>query len=166
MSFLKRKLTLNKNLKSSQTLDDILSHQRSPLDKSDLGYAGESSSKNDNASNNKDVRKPRRNVDAPSKARVKLTLEEIILQEEMQMVSRMQEEMVIIKGSQGKKTSELHRGKLLLSSTKVYFLVISILIQTLGTWQKIVGHIAKTNIMVPVNLLEYILQEEVIISYS
>ncbi len=34
---------LNKNLKSSQTLDDILSHQRSPLDKSGLGYAGESS---------------------------------------------------------------------------------------------------------------------------
>ena len=32
---------LNKNLKSSQTLDDILSHQRSPLDKLGLGYVGE-----------------------------------------------------------------------------------------------------------------------------
>ena len=68
--FLKKEVDLlNKNLKSSQTLDDILSHQRSPLDKSGLGYAGESSRKNDanpNASNNKDVRKPGRNVDAPS----------------------------------------------------------------------------------------------------
>ena len=49
---------LNKNLKSSQTLDDILSHQRPPLDKSGLGYACEPSSKNDNSSNKKDVRKP------------------------------------------------------------------------------------------------------------
>ena len=30
---------LNKKLKSSQTLDDILSHQRSPLEKLGLGYA-------------------------------------------------------------------------------------------------------------------------------
>ena len=38
--FLKKEADLlNKNLKSSQTLDDILSHQRSPLDKSGLGYA-------------------------------------------------------------------------------------------------------------------------------
>ena len=68
--FLKKEVDLlNKNLKSSQTLDDILSHQRSPLDKSGLRYAGESSRKNDansNASNNKDMRKPGRNVDAPS----------------------------------------------------------------------------------------------------
>ena len=41
--FLKKKVDLlNKNLKSSQTLDDILSHHRSPPDKSGLGYAGES----------------------------------------------------------------------------------------------------------------------------
>ena len=65
--FLKNEVDLfNKNLKSSQTLDDILSHQRSPRDKSGLGYARESSSKNYNASNNKDVRKPKRNVDSPS----------------------------------------------------------------------------------------------------
>jgi len=51
--FLKKEVDLlNKNLKISQTLDDILSHQRYPLDKSGLGYAGESSSKNDNASDN------------------------------------------------------------------------------------------------------------------
>ena len=50
---------LNKNLKISQTLDDILSHQRSPLDKLGLRYAGEPSRKNDNAGNNKDVRKPK-----------------------------------------------------------------------------------------------------------
>lgn len=68
--FLKKEVELlNKNLKSSQTLDDILSHQRSPLDKSGLGYASESSRKNDenpNASNKKDVRKLERNVDALS----------------------------------------------------------------------------------------------------
>lgn len=70
--FLKKEVDLlNKNLKSSQTLDDILSHQRSPLDKLGLGYSGESSSKNDNASNNKDVRKPERNVDAPSSSKGK-----------------------------------------------------------------------------------------------
>lgn len=41
--FLKKKVNLlNKNLKISQTLDDILSHQRSPLDKSSLFYEGES----------------------------------------------------------------------------------------------------------------------------
>ena len=66
--FLKKEADLlNKNLKISQTLDDILNHQRSPLDKSGLGYAGESSRKNENASNKKDVRKPGRNVDAPNK---------------------------------------------------------------------------------------------------
>jgi len=73
--FLKKEVDLlNNNLKSSQTLDNILSHQRSPLDKSRLGYAGESSRKNDanpNASNNKDVRKPERNVDAPSSSKGK-----------------------------------------------------------------------------------------------
>ena len=73
--FLKKEVDLlNKNLKSSQTLDDILYHQRSPLDKSGLGYAGESSSKSDatpNASNKKDVRKPRRNVDALSSSKGK-----------------------------------------------------------------------------------------------
>ena len=73
--FLKKEVDLlNKNLKSSQTLDDILSHQRSPLDKSGLGYEVESSSKNDanpNASNKKDARKPGRNVDAPSSSKGK-----------------------------------------------------------------------------------------------
>ena len=104
---------------------------------------------------------------APLKARrrVKTTMEETLLQEEMQMVSRMQEEMVISKGSQGKKTSKVHQGNLLLPGTKVYFLVIVILVQTLGTWKKIVGHITKINIMVPVNLREAILQE-VMNSYS
>ena len=75
IGFLKKEVDLlNKNLKSSQTLDDILSHQRSSLDKSGLGYASESSRKNDakpNASNNKDVRKPERNVDAPNSSKGK-----------------------------------------------------------------------------------------------
>ena len=51
---------LNNNLKISQMLDDIISYQRSTLDKSGLGYVDESSRKNDanpNASKNKDVRK-------------------------------------------------------------------------------------------------------------
>jgi len=66
----------------------------------------------------------------------------------------MKEAMVIIKESQGKITLELHQGNLLLPGTKVYFLVIAILVQTLGTWKNIVGHITKINIMVPVNLRE------------
>ena len=82
------------------------------------------------------------------------------------MVSRIQKTMNIIKESQGKNTLEVHQGKLNLRGTKVYFLVIAILVETLGMWQNIVGHITKTNIMVPVNLLEAILQEEVMISYS
>ena len=81
------------------------------------------------------------------------------------MVSRMQEAMVIIKGSQGKMTSEVHQGKLHLLGTKVYFFVIVMLVQTLEAWQKIVGHITKINIMVPVNLREAILQE-IMNSYS
>ena len=60
------------------------------------------------------------------------------------MVSRIQKAMNIIKESQGKKTLEVHQGKLDLRGTKVYFLVIAILVQTLGTWQKTVGHITKT----------------------
>ena len=102
----------------------------------------------------------------PAKARVKMTLEETLLQGDLQMMSRIQKEMNIIKEFQGKKTSEVLQGTLHLPGTKIYFLVIVILVQTLGTWKKIVGHITKTNIMVPVNLLEAILQEEVMISYS
>ena len=82
------------------------------------------------------------------------------------MVPRIQKEMNIIKESQGKKTSRVLQGTLHLPSTKVYFLDIDILVQTLGTWQNIVGKITKINIMVPVNILEAILQEEVMISHS
>ena len=89
---------------------------------------------------------------AKARRRVKTTMEETFLQEEMQMVSRMQEEMVITKGSQGKKTSEVHQGNLLLPGTEVYLLVIAIFVQTLGTWQKIVEHITRRIIMVLVNL--------------
>jgi len=38
---------LNKSLNSSQTLDDILSHQIPSLNKSSLGYVGEPSNIND-----------------------------------------------------------------------------------------------------------------------
>ena len=82
--FLKKEVDLlNKNLKISQTLDDILSHQRYPLDKSGLGYVGESSSKNDNSSNKRMwgsleeiLMLP---VLAKSGRRIKTTLEEILL---------------------------------------------------------------------------------------
>ena len=47
--FLRKKVEgMNKTMKSSQALDDMLSHQRCPFDKSGLGYAGESSNENDN----------------------------------------------------------------------------------------------------------------------
>lgn len=104
-------------------------------------------------------------VPAKSRRRVKTTIEEISLQEDLQMMSRIQKAMNIIKESQGKKASEVHQGNLLLPGTKVYFLVITIRVQTLGTWQNIVGHITKITIMVPVNLQEEILQE-VMNSYS
>ena len=103
---------------------------------------------------------------AKVRRRVKITLEETLLREDLQMVSMMQEVIDIIKESQGKNTSEVHQGNLHLPGTKVYFLVIVILVQTLGTWKNIVGYTTKTNIMVPVNLLEGILQEEVMISPS
>ena len=74
--------------------------------------------------------------------------------------------MDIIKGSQGRMTLEEHQGKLHPLGTKVYFLVIAILVQTLGTWKNIVGHITKKNIVVLANLLEAILQEEVMITHS
>ena len=48
---------MNTILKSSQALDDMLSYHRSPSDKSGLGYVGESSSKNENASNKIDMKK-------------------------------------------------------------------------------------------------------------
>ena len=62
---------MNKILKSSRALDDMLSYHRCPFDKSGLGYAGESSNKNDNASNKRDVKKPERNGDAPSSSKGK-----------------------------------------------------------------------------------------------
>lgn len=93
-------------------------------------------------------------------------MEEILFQRDFQMVSRIQKAMNIIKESQGKKTLEIHQRNLDLPSTKVYILVIAILVQTLGTWQKIVGHITKTNITVPNNLLEAIWQEELMITHS
>ena len=89
----------------------------------------------------------------PAKEIVKMTLEETLLQGDLQMMSRIKKE--IIKEFQGKKTSEVLQGTLHLPSTKVYFLDIAILVQTLGTWKKTVGHITKTNIMVPVNLVEF-----------
>ena len=82
------------------------------------------------------------------------------------MVSRIQKAMNIIKESQGKKNSEVLQGTLFLPGTNVYFLDIVILVQTLGTWQNIGGHITKTNIMVPINILEATFQKEVMIPHS
>ena len=74
--------------------------------------------------------------------------------------------MVIIKGSQGRKTSEVHQGNLHLPGTKVHFLVIVILAQTLVIWQKIVEHFMEIDVVVPDNLQEIISQEEIMNSYS
>ena len=57
---------MNKIMKSSQALDDMLSYHRSPSDKSGLGYVGEPSNKNEYALSKGDVKKPERNGDAPS----------------------------------------------------------------------------------------------------
>ena len=83
-----------------------------------------------------------------------------------EIMSRMLEAMVIIKVSQDRKTSEVHQGNLHPLGTKFYFLVIVMLVQTLDTWQKIVGNITKIDIMVPDNLREAILEEEIMNSYS
>ena len=62
---------MNKILKRSQALDDMLSYHRCPYDKSGLGYAGETSNKNESASNKRDVKKPETNGDAPSSSKGK-----------------------------------------------------------------------------------------------
>lgn len=66
----------------------------------------------------------------------------------------MQEEMDSIKEPQGKNTSEVHQDNLHLSWTKVYFLVIAIIVQNFGIWQGIVEDTTRTNIMVPIISLE------------
>ena len=82
------------------------------------------------------------------------------------MMSKMREAMVIIKGSQGRKASEVHKGNLHLPGTKVHFLVIVILAQTLVIWQKTVEHFMEIDVVVPDNLQEIILQEEIMNFYS
>lgn len=131
---------MNKIMKSSQALGDMLDYHRSPSDKSGLGYVGDSSNKNENTLSKGDVKKAERNYDAPNssegKEKNQATIEEILLQaenqlqEEMLMMLKRQEGMVIIKGSQGGKTLEVHQGSLHLPRTKVHFLVIVILVQT------------------------------------
>ena len=85
--------------------------------------------------------------------------------------------MVVIRGSQGRNSSEVHQGNIHPPGTKFHFLVIVILVQTLVTWQKIVKHIIKIDVMVPNHLIEIdilvpnnlqetILQEEIMNSYS
>jgi hypothetical protein len=61
---------LNKNMKISQTLDVILSSQRSPYDKTGLGYMGETSYKEDANSKvtNKEVEE---NLKAPISTRAR-----------------------------------------------------------------------------------------------
>ena len=74
-------------------------------------------------------------------------------------MSKRQDAMVIIKGSQGSKASEVHQGNLHLPGTKVHFLVIVMLVQTLVIWQKTVEHFIKINVVVSNNLQETILEE-------
>jgi hypothetical protein len=81
-------------------------------------------------------------------------------------MAKRQEAMVIIKGSQGSKASEVHQGNLHLPGTKVHFLVIVILAQTLVIWQKTVEHFMEIDVVVPDNLQEIISQEEIMNFYS
>ena len=67
--------------------------------------------------------------------------------------------MVINKGSQGSKASEVHQGNLHLPGTKVHFMVIVMLAQTLVIWQKTVEHFMEIDVVVPDNLQETILEE-------
>ena len=97
---------------------------------------------------------------------MKDAIEEIQLQEEMKLMAKRQEAMMIIKGSQGSKASEVRQGNLHLPSTKVHFLVIVILVQTLVIWQKIVEHFMEIDVVVPDNLQEIISQEEIMNFYS
>ena len=62
---------MNKIMKSSQALDDMLSYHRFPSDKLGLRYVGEPSNKNENALSERDVKKPERNCDAPSSSKGK-----------------------------------------------------------------------------------------------
>ena len=81
-------------------------------------------------------------------------------------MSKRQEAMAIVKGSQGRKASEVHQGNLHFPGTKVYFLVIVILVQTLVIWQKNVEHFMEIDVVVPDNLQEIISQEEIMNFYS
>ena len=111
-------------------------------------------------------------VPAKARRKIKATIEEILLQvenqlqEEMLMMLKRQEAIVIIKGSQGRKASEVHQENLYLPGTKVHFLVIVILVQTLVIWQNTVKHLIKIDVIVSDNLQETILQEEIMKSYS
>ena len=62
---------MNKIMKSSQALDDMLSYHKSPFDKSGLGYVGELSNNDDDALSKGDVKKPERDGDAPSSSKGK-----------------------------------------------------------------------------------------------
>ena len=62
---------MNKIFKSAQAFDDILSYHRCPFDKLGLRYGGDSSNKNENASNKRAAKKPKRNGDAPSSSKGK-----------------------------------------------------------------------------------------------
>jgi len=111
-------------------------------------------------------------VPAKARRKIKATIEEILLQvenqlqEEILMMSKRQEGMVIIKGSQGRKASEVYQENHHLPGTKDHFLVIVIFVQTLVIWQKTVEHLIEIDVIVTDNLQETILQEEIMKSYS
>ena len=81
-------------------------------------------------------------------------------------MSKRQVGVVIIKESQGRKALEVRQGNLHLPGTKVHFLVIVILVQTLVIWQKTVEHFMEIDVVVPDNLQEIISQEEIMNFYS
>ena len=81
-------------------------------------------------------------------------------------MSKRQVGMVIIKESQGRKASEVRQGNLHLPGSKVHFLAIVILVQTLVIWQKTVENFMEIDVVVPDNLQEIISQEEIMNFYS
>jgi len=82
---------LNKNMKSSQSLDTILNSQRLPYDKTNLGYMGETSYEED--ANPKSPRKKlKKFMKAPisvrARTKVRRSLEILLQQKAMLMLSR------------------------------------------------------------------------------
>lgn len=157
--FLRTKVEgMKKILKSSQAFDGMVNYHRFPFDKSSLEYVSESSNKNENFLNKKDVKKPERNGDAPSSNKGK---------EENQVYNRRNlaprrniDDVKDVRGNgyhQRISRQKGFRSTLRESPSSKYqssFFGYFILVQTFVTWQKTINHITKIYVMVPNHLIE------------